>query len=141
MKLLPLFPLKTFMAGQNLQNWFQGHKSAFFPDCQLFCLKQLSFVSTLASLSINFWVSSSWTWVQQCTFLRWRGIWAPWSMDKKVDKESEVIDSSLNLLLLQSRKRKNPLILETSVSLYLNRMIIIILISKHFWKDEIKLWI
>ena len=55
MKLLPLFPLKTFMAGQNLQNWFQGHKSVFFPDCQLFCLKQLSFRV------------SAWNW-ESCTY-------------------------------------------------------------------------
>lgn len=48
------FPFKAFMAGQNLQNWFQGHKSVFFPDCQLSVLKQLSFVSTFDSLSINF---------------------------------------------------------------------------------------
>ena len=53
LKMFHFFPWKIFIADQSLE-LVSGHKSAFSPDCQLFWIKHLSLLQTLAPQLLAF---------------------------------------------------------------------------------------
>ena len=56
------FKKKTLSGWAKSSELVSGHKSTFFPECQLFLLKHFDFLLTVAS-PIGLSVASSWTWV------------------------------------------------------------------------------
>ena len=63
LKLLPFFPLKTFMAEQNLWRWFWGHWVHLLPRLMAFGLKATFLSTNTCPLGTDFRAASSWTWV------------------------------------------------------------------------------